>query len=220
MKNRFVTIGILLVCLSAKGQFNQGGWVLSGAIGGSYTSSAFESDFGGGSSTSNTVSRSFNLNMAAGYFIIDNLAVGITSGYTYNGTITENDNSTDKLFSHSYSIGGFARYYIPITNKLAFSTQLGTFYRSRSSMLENITGSTSTTTNEGTATIFQVAISPGFTYFISNRIGLNANLGNLAYSHEKLIDKQILGTQSRTVNRDEFMFGLNSFSFGLSVFLD
>ncbi|MCH8555117.1 MAG: outer membrane beta-barrel protein [Schleiferiaceae bacterium] len=220
MKYTFVAISVVVACLTAKGQLNQGGWVLSGAIGGSYTSSEFENDFGGGPSTINPVARSFNLNMAAGYFIIDHLAVGLTSGYTFSGNKTENENSTDRSFSHSYSIGGFARHYVPITKKLAFSTQLGTFYRSGSSKSENIASGTRTTTNEGTSTIVQVTINPGFTYFISDRIGLNANFGQLAYTHENHEIKQTQGTQRRTVNRADVVFGLHSLSFGLSVFLN
>jgi len=127
----------LIFGFNANAQTGQGGWLIGGSSAISYSSTD------NGFSTSSV----FLMDMKAGYFVAENLNLGLSFGYL------DFDGST------LTTIGPFARYYI---NGGFF---LGAGYESQSSGGENA----SLLNLEGGYPIFindNVAIEPGITYAI------------------------------------------------------
>lgn len=81
----------------------------------------------GGLAGKGNSSLAFNLSPNAGYFVMDNLAVGLRLGLGYYGT-----KNTNTGFYRGSSIAGgvFGRYYVPLTKrlKLPIDLELGSSY--------------------------------------------------------------------------------------------
>ena len=152
--------------------------------------------------TNSTVKRnSLYSNIRLGYFLKDNLAIGILTGYqrtAYNNNYSSSNSSSNPYNSISNSnqtinaidIGLFARYYKMInSSKFGVFVQVNTQYQ-RGNV--NTTTYNTTTNNTGTSqtsevtsqksNTFSVGISPGIVYFINDKIGVEASYGNIAYS--------------------------------------
>lgn len=142
---------------------------------------------------------------AVGYFLIENMALGIRMDYTFNRqerTQTQKTKDSDLLF------GPFARYYFPVGSDMAFLVE-GGFGFGNSSDDTNIGGiDQSINTN-----IFSVGVGPGFTVISNEAIGLEA-LFKYTYSRSNF-DTILSGVRQETVTRT------NSFdiSLGLHIYL-
>lgn len=136
-------------------------------------------------------SSSFQVSPEVGYFIMDNVEVGLgfqlsTGKAGYDGS--DPDKNT------SFSVGPYARYYKFTSNdRFAFTGAVGFLYGSGKSA--NVkTGS------------FGVSIAPGFVYFLTERWGLDFQLDGIGFSSydpDKDVDNN---------NRKNFTFDISSLS--------
>lgn len=128
----FLTIGLIAINIGLLNAQIDQGKVLVGLSSGSdifdlgYTTAKTKSDADGSEEADKSFSVNFQPKM--GYFIIDNLAIGLDLNVGFSKYKTGSDN--DKFTSTSLSAGPFVRYYIPTSKVLPFfelSGSVGTF---------------------------------------------------------------------------------------------
>jgi outer membrane protein len=137
----------------------------------------------------------FQLAPQAGYFIVDNLEIGIqlilSAGET--GPIVEPTKTS------SLSVGPYARYFKFTSNdRFAFTAKAG--FSIGSGKINPPSGSDIKT---GTVSFY---LSPGFTYFLTDKWGLDFQLQGIifnSYDDNKDVDND---------NYSYFTFGVNSFN--------
>lgn len=194
MKKLILGLALLTftVATNAQDGFTKGSKFLTGGIG---ISSENDKD-------ADTKTSSFSIAPSAGYFITDNLAVGIGVGFgseklTISGD-TEDETSVMK-------VGGFGRYYFSPKNKFTMFGHLGINYASLN--YKTVGGVSADAKVNG----IEAFVSPGFNYWISNKLALEALIGRIGYSSSKPDVDGAKGTST-------FDFGLDltSVSFGIN----
>ncbi|MBX2898080.1 MAG: porin family protein [Cyclobacteriaceae bacterium] len=183
-------VSMLIFFQVAKAQTTQG----TVSVGGSFQVSTYKDQ--NYSQNFEYSSSSVEFNPIAGYFIKDNLEVGVQLGIsTSQAKIGTNDPSRGS----SFAMGPFARYYKFTSNeKFAFTVQAGLLFGSGKSSPPN--------GNDTKTSSFTMALSPGFSYFITPKWGLDLSLQGISYSSydpNKDVDNN---------KRSSFVFGVDSFS--------
>lgn len=151
-----------------------------------------------------------NLRPNVGYAIGENLMLGTGLRYSYNETRTV-DSSNDREQSGSgVGIFPFISKYFNLNNRFAFNLtgELGYEY----GWGENYTLDNG---YESTSNSFEASIRPGITYFVSQNIALNAQLGGIFYNytsreHDGELD-MIHKSFMASIQMDQFYFGINFF---------
>lgn len=115
----------------------------------------------------------------AGYFVTENIAVGIALGYESSKV-----ELVDDLTNNTFSIGAFGRYYFTPASKFSIFGELGLNYNN----YDNEFG----TDNDGLLVPaagkgdgFGVSVAPGVSYFIAKNFALEASFGILGYNSTK-----------------------------------
>lgn len=219
MKKILLSAAFLFGAMASQAQFDQGSIIVTGDLGFSSSSGKVEVSGGGTSTTTDLPSvTGFNIGVSGGYFIADNLAVGLGIGF---GTTSINDDlgdgDYDKLSTNLTVVAPFVRYYIPYTDKFAFFGQLDLGFGFGGIKDEFKLGGT-TTTSESGLSVTNIGISPGFTYFIHDNIGLDMRFGFLGYNSSSTTIEGGGTTNKLTNSTLGLDLGLNSLMFGLSVF--
>lgn len=98
--------------------------------------------YNGYSSTTTEKSTSFNLFPKVGYFVIDNLAVGVDFTYVYNKTEMGSSNNTTWTTT-IIGVGPFARFYLPSGKVLPFFEASGLLGFGDDKSTSNYSGSSS-----------------------------------------------------------------------------
>jgi outer membrane protein len=108
MKRIVLLIALLISTTGVFAQFNQGRWLAGGSVGFSTTTMKTKTD--AGTNTDGT-STSFGLGPQAGYFVMDNLAVG--ASLMLSASKSKSDGTPSVTYSNS-TIGlyPFVRYYL------------------------------------------------------------------------------------------------------------
>jgi outer membrane protein len=170
-------------------QTTKGSIALGGGFG--INSSKNENAYG----NSDYTSSSFQFRPMGGFFVADNLEVGLQVGVTSGKTEYE---GFDPTKTSSLSAGPYARYYKFTSNeRFAFTGQVGVSFGS---------GKTTFLDNETKTGSVGVTIAPGFTYFISDKWGLDFQLDLLSFSSydpNKDVDDN---------NQTSLSFGFDTFS--------
>jgi outer membrane protein len=186
MKN-FILIFVLAVvtAVTSFAQTTQGSLTFGGGL--RYTTS--KNDYDGDQKNTD-----ISFQPSAGYFVADNLAIGVTLSINSNKVDYGNtDNTTNQFLA-----GPFARYYKFTSNeKFAFTGEAGFLF-----------GSSKTKYSGGTeikGNSFDFYIAPGFTYFFSEKWGLDFQLRGITYSSNN-------PNKDSDIKSSSFSFGLQSFS--------
>jgi outer membrane protein len=187
MKKLLLTlVCFFMLFFGARAQTSHGSLSLGGAI--SFTADTQET------SSEDQKSTEFRFIPSAGYFVADNLAVGLNLGLS--SSKTKQGSSESK--TNSFAVGPFARYYMFTSNdKFAFTGEAGLLFGSRKN--------TPTTGNEVKGSSVYFYISPGFTYFFNEKWGLDFQLQGISYS-------------TTDPNKDADNDKYNSFSIGTDFF--
>jgi hypothetical protein len=212
MKKLF-TIAILgLLSTGAFAQTSQGTKVVSGSI---HFRSYTEDDKEQGNYISDYSSLYFSFASGVGYFLKDNLQVGLSAGYNYQKVENIHDNefsdytSTDK--NNTYSLSPYLKKYFPLSEKVALSTMLsaGLDIGRRKYETESHYPSTSESRSSG----YFANLTPGVTFFPSERIGMSASFGNLGYYHST---SKVENNDSKIIRKSKtFDLDLSSSTFGI-----
>ncbi len=141
--------------------------------------------FGFGSTkTGDNKDSSFNFSPVAGYFLTENIAVGVELGI---GT-TKNDNGgngTTSTFTetktNSFGGGVYGRYYFAPASKFSPFANLGFGFGSTKRTTDSKLGSISTSTETKGKTM-NVGLGLGFNYFVASNWALEASWAGLNYN--------------------------------------
>lgn len=176
----------------------------------------------------------FNFSPQLGFFVADNLVVGVVGGTTTSkrteDRIESFNGSSGVRYKYMYrntrvSVGPFVRYYTMVIENLGFYGQLSGGYQRQTNKNSNDSIGQNGIQNysyEDRATGGYGTLTPGFVYFPTKKIGLELTLGSLLYS--KVKSKQQNG-QLQSGNSEgsssEFgaNFGLQSLAVGASFHL-
>lgn len=177
---------------------------------------SFNAGYGETITTQHTDSKTFNVTPSAGYFVVDNLAIGILAGYGQSTTTSSYDayssgNNSQK--NKAFNIGGFAKYYRMFSDQFGLAGSLGASYFHSASGYTNSYSSNS----EVTFTGGEATLTPSIVFFPVRTFAIGASIGSLRYAR----GKNTLG--SRTINGYPSPYAdneLTSTSFGASFGLD
>jgi hypothetical protein len=205
-----IVFGIVFMFL-ATGLWSQytakGNFVIGSTLGFSSANSKITQDDGDGDVESiRPTSTQFNISPSLGYFLMDEFVLGIGLDYTNNSVDQgegENNLDSDLLF------GPYARYYMPVTEDMAFFLEANFGFGTSTDNLE-IAGQTQNISTN----IFAFGLGPGYTIFSSNAIGIEALIQyNYARSN---FDTDIGGEKRNTTTRtNQFDFSIGfQFYFG------
>lgn len=150
----------------------------------------------------------FQLNFApnVGYFLIDNLAVGMGLDYTFNRLENPNQDKTD---DSDLLFGPFARYYLPVGDDMAFF--LETDFGFGNSSDQQYIGEDRQSINTH---VFAFGLGPGFTIFSTQDIGIEALLKyNYARSQFETENGGVNTTTTTRTNQFDVSVGVQ-FYFG------
>jgi outer membrane protein len=187
MKKLLLTlVCFLMLTIGTMAQTTSGSIALGGGV--SFTSTTQET----GAQDTKTTQVQFI--PSAGYFVADNFMVGLNLGLASSKT----KNGTAETKSSEFAVGPFARYYMFTSNdKFAFTGEAGLLFGSDKF--------TPTSGNEQKGSSMNFYISPGFTYFLSEKWGLDFQLQGISFT-------------STDPNKDVDNDKRNSFTIGAEFF--
>ncbi len=188
-------IGAMLLAVGLSAQVTEGGnFVLGSTVGFSSANSKVTQTAGTGTvKEENPFATQVVLAPSIGYFLLDNLALGIRMDYTFSDVRDQNNNSAE---NSNVLFGPFLRYYVPMTksNDLYLFGEAGFGFGNSRDVKELTTGTQRINTN-----LFAFGVGPGITVIASNAVGLEAVVKyNFARSE---FDTQIGGINANTTTR-------------------
>jgi len=146
---------------------------------------------------SETKTTDFSFIPSVGYFVIDNLAVGININYSTSKTENTFLNNTNTTKSSSFAIGPFARYYMHTSNEdFVFYGQVTALFGSGKE--------TDTNDNKTKTSSFDMALSPGLAYFFNEHWSVELGFRGIGYN------KQDPDKDTEDDEYSTFQIGLNS----------
>ncbi len=206
---------------AAQAQLSAGHIMLTGSAG--YSS---DKDGVGDDSYTRTTGE---ISPQVGYFVADNLAIGI--GLSYGGVTTKDEGEnplgkyTRTISNTSMTVGPFARYYKPVGDHAAFFGQLGVGFGStkRTEELEGKGFEGQTADEDIKYSLLGAQLSPGFTFFPTDHFGLEISMGGLGYNKTKQKDKPDgagdTWEDDNTATGFDFNLGLQGLTIGATWYL-
>lgn len=186
MKQTLILLFVTSMIYSAHAQTAAGNMMAGGSL--NFYSNSVEGN-------SDTGSSGLTFSPGLGYFIKDNLAVGVS---LIVGTST-NDSGASKTVNTSFGLGPFARYYKYTSNEnFAFFGQAQFYFISGKSDF--------TPGGENKSTTISFAISPGFSYFFNDHWALDFSIAGLT------IQSYDPDTSTDGDKQSNIGFGLSTFS--------
>lgn len=183
-----VIILMIASLVESNAQTSQGSLSFGGSIGVTNTK---DEDNGEDTRTSE-----FRFQPSVGYFVIDNLMVGLNVSLTAE-KIDDGFGGDDKI--NTFLVGPFARYYKFTSNeKFAFFGEVGTLFGTRTNKPDGL--------DETKAGTFNIYLSPGFSYFFNEHWAMDLAFEGISFSSYDP-DKD-----NDDDKYTEFNFGLSSFN--------
>ncbi len=151
---------------TSTGGFSTGDVFISGSVG------------FGSEKTGDFKTNEFNFSPRVGYFVSENIALGVALGYS---SVTADEEFAGlgifETKTTAFEVGAFGRYYFMPSNQFSLFTQLGVNYGTAklevdSEEVSKVNG-------------FNVEFAPGVSYFISEHFALEASFGILSYTTVK-----------------------------------
>ena len=155
----------------------------------------------GSETTGDVKANTFNFSPRVGFFVTNNIAIGVALGFegtkteSFNGPVFVEETRSD------FSIGAFGRYYFTPASKFSVFGELGFNVVSGKIDTDETLGGT-TITSDYKVNGFNFGLAPGVSYFISNSWALEAKWGMLNYQTS---EPDVANSQST----DTFNFGLD-----------
>jgi len=167
-----ITILLVMCCISmsAFAQFEKGRKLVGGSLALSFTTDKTKYD---GSTFTNGQYVDFSLDPLAGYFVIDNLAVG--AGLGFSTSSYKEDDSDYKSVSNEITIQPVVRYYLE--QGVFFQ---GNFIVGSAKDKETDNG----TTNETKYGVSGWSLSAGYAYFLNDFVAIEPQVGYSAKGYK------------------------------------
>ncbi|WEK20642.1 MAG: outer membrane beta-barrel protein [Candidatus Pedobacter colombiensis] len=190
-------IAVSAFAFSTQAQTQKGKFI----VGGNVAFDTNKSDADG--AKSNT---SFRIVPSVGYFVSDNIAVGTGVGYSYDKTINRFENQ-------AFVVSPFGRYYANLSESFKFFGQLSVPMEFGTAKSVNADGNVGS--KVGSSTKIGVALSPGFAFFPTKRIGIEFGVNGLSYNNSRFEDAN--GDKIKGAGSDSFSLGANFFKPNLGI---
>ncbi|GAA4351668.1 hypothetical protein GCM10023185_10520 [Hymenobacter saemangeumensis] len=181
----FTLLGGASTIAQAQSAISAGTISLGGNIG--YSRNTHYSEFNNGYNTytDETANSEFRFSPSVGYFIADNLAIGLGLGYSAQSSkITRTGpgrNSPDPLdASTTFSVGPYAEYYKMLSDQFGLTGRLGVGYQR--TFQPYYSGSSANIVVEAKGNGFYAGFAPGVVFFPIPKFGISASIGGLYYS--------------------------------------
>lgn len=233
MKKLLLLVIVTASALTVQAQTSRGTVALTGTLGYSQHKDSAEKEQNGARYESD--GYSYTLAPSIGYFIKDNLELGVSFQlYKYKSESSDPTNTfilSDKSENKYTDYSVYARQYKFLTEKLAVHGTLKAGLSNREDLRDILphTG----LANQGHYrndhyTTFSAALSPGLTFFASNKVGLTASFGALQYSRKKTEMTSVSDYSTSPWQRHvttyksnvlELDFSSMNLNFGLSYFI-
>ena len=161
---------------------------LGGNIGYSRTSGKSSSSNPSGTTfTAETSTSQFTLAPSVGYFVADNLSIGLSLSYQaynrYYTTYTPAQGTQRPQLEPTtlFRIGVYGQYYKMLSEQFGFTGTLGAGYQTQHDYA--YTGQGGTTISELKGSGYYAALTPGIVFFPIPKLGLTASIGSLGLDH-------------------------------------
>ncbi len=187
MRKLFSTGTLCLLAASAYAQtsIKAGTVQLGGSIGYSQQSSANPQSFYTGSGYINTTqhidTKYFSVSPAAGYFVADNLAVGLNLSHNANKRTSSYYSyymPGNKEFTSQLAVGAFVQYYRMFTEQFGVAGTLNAGYNRITQRF-----SSGNITNETKGNGFSTGITPSVVFFPVPKFAVGASVGSIDYAY-------------------------------------
>ncbi|MGI4870787.1 MAG: hypothetical protein ACRYFX_06350 [Janthinobacterium lividum] len=144
-------------------------------------STAPSSSIGG---TSNTESHSFSVAPSGGYFVADNLAVGLSVGYSssYQYAAGPYASSPYSMRTKGFNVGPFVQYYRLLTNQFGLTGTVNASYGYSTSNYVYVYTSGIDNTDKNSKGYYANVV-PGLVFFPVPKLALGAAAGGFFYNH-------------------------------------
>jgi hypothetical protein len=217
-------------------QIKKGTWMTGGVVGFSKSKGTTDYNYPG-TGVGNTIDKYWNVNLNGGYFLRDNLLIGLSPGYSNNshhfsGQGTSLSYNLNSIQQDNYQISPFIRKYKQLFNSKTYifvQASAKLFYRKSSyDFMTSSNGSTtyddqSYTTSYGEG----ISFSPGINYFITDKIALEATFAGLSISSYKenysrqYMNQSNSNSSNYTTRHLDYQFNLNimNINLGVQIFL-
>jgi opacity protein-like surface antigen len=196
MKKLMLTIAAAAaISLSANAQTEKGKIILGGSA--SYQSVKSDAD---GAKAAQNISVVPNI----GVFVNDDLALGTGIGYSYSKI----GSASATGLNQSFVVSPFGRYYVGLSDQFKFFGQASVplaFGTVKSTDANGDAGA-----KVGSSTSVGVALSPGFAYFPTRKIGVEFAFSGLSYNNYKVEDGD--GNQLKGAGSESFAIGTSFFT--------
>jgi len=193
---------------SEKINITKGTWSFGGSASFGYADQEFE-NFG---NTFESNFLSFSIIPEIGYAVEENLILGLGLGYSYRRS-EDNDSNID-FSNDTFIIAPFIKRFFPINDNLLFTLK-GEFRYTKANA-DNFSNGNNITT-QGSNTYF-VGIRPGISFFISEKVALEANFGSLGY--ERTTSETNNNPSTFTINNFGFDFNSANLLFGFTYYMN
>ena len=199
----FVTIVSLLAAQLLSAQLtSSGNFVVGSSFGfSSATSNIIQESVGGTDEGEGPSSIQLSISPKIGYFVQDELAVGIGLDYTFSEVREPNE---DRRTDSDLLFGPFARYYLPVGEDVAVFLEANFGFGNATDNL-NIGGETRNISTN----IFATGFGPGLTVFSNESLGVSA-IFKYNFARSKF-DIEIDGIKQETITRT------NQFDFSVGI---
>ena len=205
---RIILLSILLCGTLSLSAQNKGDKYLAGSFGLSFGNQEQELSNGAVSTTtSQPLSTSFNLMGELGYFIADNLRVGLALGVPFNSSPSNqtDDGTWLKTNTLGFQINPSIAYYVKMAENLYYTPEIGGSYEIGSYKEQLTKNNTYNADYSGWDLYFHFL---AMEYRVNEKFALGVGIGTLGYVNAKVTDKDtdaFLGTS-------QLVFDFNSAS--------
>lgn len=180
-----VTLCFLIVLAHAQTSIKAGTVQLGGGLGYSQQIRDIPQSISNGSGyvniTEHTELKSFYISPMGGYFVADNLAVGVSLGYNSDKTVYSYDTSLitrSEQHSNQFGIGAFVQYYQMLTEQFGLTGTLNAGYNHNKQEFTSVNSAYNRVGNG-----FSAAITPSIVFFPVPKFALGASVGSVRYDY-------------------------------------
>lgn len=196
MKKLILSIALLSgVAFTTQAQTEKGKFI----VGGNASYSTLKSD-----ADNAKASHNFSIVPNVGYFVSDNIALG--TGIGYQSSKASYASLTGK--QEAFVVAPFARHYTPIANNFKFFGNLSVPMAFGTT--KAIDGDLKVGDKNGNSTTIGVALSPGFAYYPSSKIGIEFAFNGISYINQSFEDAN--GNKLKGEGVDGFSIGTDFFA--------
>ncbi|GAA3959073.1 hypothetical protein [Hymenobacter antarcticus] len=198
---------------------------LGGGIGYSRSSNKVSGTSNNTAYSNEGITSQFSFTPTVGYFVADNLEVGLNLGYTsYHQFYTTTKSSPVVVVAEldpttTLRVGPFVRYYKMLTEQFGLIGTLGLGYQNQRSQNYNNNNGPNSGIYDTKASGFYAGLTPGIVFFPIPKLGLSASMGSLGYGrlkyeHPSGGNTQLFKDYESNISDFGANFGLNQLVFG------